>query len=108
MKLPRWSSLAWLDERGKTGTASERWRPSRKLIYSMTAYFSDHTPCDTSVGGDVPEVVSDGHTGMDSEITSAPQEDSITTAEVHNEENLPLDIISYRLPDHKPVFLIWL
>ena len=36
MKLPRWSSLAWLDERGKTGTASERWRPSRKLIYSMT------------------------------------------------------------------------
>ena len=38
MKLPRWSSLAWLDQRGKTGTASERWRPSRKLIYSMTVF----------------------------------------------------------------------
>ena len=49
MKLPRWSSLAWLDQRGKTGTASERWRPSRKLIYSMTVAFILIFVCFTAI-----------------------------------------------------------
>ena len=43
----------------------------------------------------MPEIVLDDHTGMEIEITSAEQEDSITTTEVHNEENLPFDIFSY-------------
>ena len=43
----------------------------------------------------MPEIVQGGHTGMEIEIASAQQEDSITTTEVHNEENLQLDIVSY-------------
>ena len=57
-------------------------------------HFLDHASNESSIGGDLPEIELDCHTGMEIETRSVP-EDSTTVVEVHNEDSFSLGLFSY-------------